>query len=759
MKKLTSLICVLVMLFSCFSMVANAGIGDNEFTEREPNNSMSTADRIYNDYTVWGSAGASDLDYFKFTLSSKAKVNVLCQSTRQAVLMGIWDSSDEIVAAGSSSYSNGYYYDEIYNKTLSAGTYYIIIFQESGYSTSASYLFYFDYETTGTSHTHSYSQKVTAPTCTAQGYTTYTCSCGDSYKSNYTSATGHTAVTATGYAATCVQTGLTDGESCSVCGAVITAQQTIPALGHSWSEWEVVIAPDVGVQGLNRRTCNVCGTVEEAVTDAGFQPGETEHNYVETIVPATTTADGYKNYECQNCGNVYSEPIAMIDTVTLSSTNVVYNGKVRTPGVTVTDANGNTLVKDVDYTVEYAADMKMPGIYEVTVTFMGNYAGTEALSFTIAPKATTGVKASTVTSSAITLTWTKTEGATGYRVYQYSSSSGEYVLKKSVTSTSYKVTGLKGNTSYKFKIRPYTKTADGTVIWGADSSVLTAKTKAANSVNITADSATIYVGGSKTLKATVVPSGTTVTWKSSDTSIAKVSSTGKVTAVKKGTATITAYYKLNGKTYKDTCKITVKNPSITLSKTSATLYTYSTLTLKATTAPSDLTVKWTSSDTKIAKVSSSGKVTPVKAGTAKITASFTYGGKTYKSVCTVTVKKQDPIKIEYVDWEVNSVDGIEPSIKITNNTNKDITRIVITTEYRDRYGDPAYCEVRNSYTRDLVVTSGLKAKSTNTFYWGAAVYNRYVHRIDIEYAVITFSDGTEITQDIYRYWYDSYYYG
>lgn len=37
-------------------------------------------------------------------------------------------------------------------------------------------------------HTHSYSKKVTASTCTAQGYTTYTCSCGESYKDNYTNA-------------------------------------------------------------------------------------------------------------------------------------------------------------------------------------------------------------------------------------------------------------------------------------------------------------------------------------------------------------------------------------------------------------------------------------------------------------------------------------------------------------------------------------------------------------------------------------------
>jgi len=40
-------------------------------------------------------------------------------------------------------------------------------------------------------HTHSYTSKVIAPTCTAPGYTTYTCSCGESYKDNYTDALGH----------------------------------------------------------------------------------------------------------------------------------------------------------------------------------------------------------------------------------------------------------------------------------------------------------------------------------------------------------------------------------------------------------------------------------------------------------------------------------------------------------------------------------------------------------------------------------------
>lgn len=48
-----------------------------------------------------------------------------------------------------------------------------------------------------TEHKHSYSSKTTKATCESKGYTTYTCSCGDSYKSDYTDATGHNYKTTT----------------------------------------------------------------------------------------------------------------------------------------------------------------------------------------------------------------------------------------------------------------------------------------------------------------------------------------------------------------------------------------------------------------------------------------------------------------------------------------------------------------------------------------------------------------------------------
>ena len=80
---------------------------------------------------------------------------------------------------------------------------------------------------------HTYETVVTAPTCTEQGFTTYTCSCGDTYIDDYVDSTGHTDEIIPGYAATCTQTGLTDGVKCSVCGTITTEQKTIPVVSHN----------------------------------------------------------------------------------------------------------------------------------------------------------------------------------------------------------------------------------------------------------------------------------------------------------------------------------------------------------------------------------------------------------------------------------------------------------------------------------------------------------------------------------------------
>ena len=148
---------------------------------------------------------------------------------------------------------------------------------------------------------------------------------------------------------------------------------------------------------------------------------------------------------------------------------------------------------------------------------------------------------------------------------------------------------------------------------------------------------TIAKGKTTTLTPTVYPSALTdksVTWESSNTKVATVTSAGKVKGVKAGTATITCTSNVTG--LSTTCQVTVVG--VSLSKSEAVIEKTKTLTLKATVSPStftDKSVTWESSNTKVATVSSSGKVTGVKAGTATITCTSTATGAS--ATCQVTV--------------------------------------------------------------------------------------------------------------------------
>ena len=162
--------------------------------------------------------------------------------------------------------------------------------------------------------------------------------------------------------------------------------------------------------------------------------------------------------------------------------------------------------------------------------------------------------------------------------------------------------------------------------------------------------ATITKGKTLTLTPTVYPSSLTdksVTWKSSNTAVATVSSDGTVKGVKAGTATITCTSNATG--LSTTCAVTVINGSITLNKSEAALEKGKTVTLKATLTPSDLSdksVTWKSSNTKVATVSSSGKVTAVKTGTATITCTSVALG--LSATCKVTVGKVSLDKTEMI---------------------------------------------------------------------------------------------------------------
>ena len=162
-------------------------------------------------------------------------------------------------------------------------------------------------------------------------------------------------------------------------------------------------------------------------------------------------------------------------------------------------------------------------------------------------------------------------------------------------------------------------------------------------IKLNTTSVTMTAGTNYTLKATISPtnaSSKSVSWSSSNTSVAAMASGGIIVAKKAGTATITAKTS-NGKTA--TCKVTVKAAAavptgVKLNASLLTMTAGTNYTLKATVSPSNAsnkTVYWSSNNSTVAGVLNGGVLVAKKPGTATITAK-TSNGKT--ATCKVTVK-------------------------------------------------------------------------------------------------------------------------
>ena len=153
------------------------------------------------------------------------------------------------------------------------------------------------------SHTHSYKDVVTAPTCTTKGYTTHTCACGDSYVDTYVDALGHAWDNGK------VTKEPTETESgvktftCTRCGE--TKTETIPKLTHEHSYKAVVTAPTCTSKGYTTHTCACGDSYVDAYVDA---LGHAWDNGKVTKEP-TETESGVKTFTCTRCGETKTETI------------------------------------------------------------------------------------------------------------------------------------------------------------------------------------------------------------------------------------------------------------------------------------------------------------------------------------------------------------------------------------------------------------------------------------------------------------------
>ena len=223
--------------------------------------------------------------------------------------------------------------------------------------------------------------------------------------------------------------------------------------------------------------------------------------------------------------------------------------------------------------------------------------------------------------------------------------------------------------------------------FGSIEITVSAATVPVTSVTVAGDAA-MTVDGEQILTAPVAPANATdktVTWKSSDATVATVDANGKVVAKKAGEVTITA----TAGGVSGTLKITVSDKAPTVIPVQSVTVTGkqelvedASTTLTATVAPADATdktVTWKSSDESVATVDKDGVVTAKKAGTVTITA--TAGGVSGTLHITVTAKPVETVPVTSVEVTVEAGTTVSvgktlqatATVKPGNATNKKVT--------------------------------------------------------------------------------------
>ncbi len=437
-------------------------------------------------------------------------------------------------------------------------------------------------------------------TCTEDGYTTYECNvCGSTWKDTLP-AVGHTEVADAAVEATCETAGKTEGSHCTTCGKVLKAQETIPAKDHT-------AVTDAGVGATCEATgktegshCATCGKVlkaqetipakgHTAVTDAG-------------VKATCETAGKTEGSHCATCGKVLKAQ------TTIAATGHIWSAWKTTSEATVFAAakqqRSCTICKKTE---TRTVGKKLTKVLKLNVS---------SISLQIKQK-TTAVKV--------------TEMAKGDSVKSWKSSDTKVVRvagKKNGTCTI-----AAGTTPGTAKITVQLASGKAARI------IVKVQRTAVKTTSITASvkKLTLYTGQTETLNLTVKPltSEEEITFTSSRANVAAVTKKGLVVAKTAGTTRITA------KSGKKSVAITVvvKNAvptAITGIPTAKTLKKGNSFTLKPVLAPKGVTAKitYTTSNKKVAVVSSNGKVTAKGTGTAVITVKT---GKLVKR-CRVTVK-------------------------------------------------------------------------------------------------------------------------
>ncbi|WP_302583152.1 Ig-like domain-containing protein, partial [Anaerostipes caccae] len=341
------------------------------------------------------------------------------------------------------------------------------------------------------------------------------------------------------------------------------------------------------------------------------------------------------------------------------------------------------------------------------------------------------------------LTWEKVPGASRYLVTVFKGD--EEILTDEESSTESldcsKDLSRYGKGGYKAAVQAVSDTGEYSDSDISYSDLLSYHVKA-SSIILSPNAKELIVGETFQLKARALPfdADCGYQWTSSDISVAEVNSEGEITALSPGQTVVTAEAN-DGSKVSASCQITVKpKPAekIVLSQTEKTLYAGESFTLGAEVQPQDATnktVKWSSSDPKVAAVNSTGKVTALSQGQAEVTAEANDGSKV-KASCQITVKVRlvekvvlsEAVKEVYagesfaLGAEVQPQDATDktvkwsssdPKVAAVNRTGKVTAlsqgRAVVTAKANDGSGIKASCNIIvsvRSYSIEYVLNGG-----------------------------------------------------
>ncbi|MBQ4119108.1 MAG: leucine-rich repeat protein [Clostridia bacterium] len=298
--------------------------------------------------------------------------------------------------------------------------------------------------------------------------------------------------------ATCTSTG-TKNYKCTLCKATIKTETIAKLTTHTYSnncDKSCNVCGKTRTVGAHKysnscdTTCNYCNakrTIKHTYSNSCDTSCNVckatriiTHSYKTTTTKATISKNGSIVKKCTVCSKVASNTtIKYAKTFKLSTTTYTYNGKVKTPSVTVKDSAGKSLKKNTDYTVSYASGRKNVGTYKVTIKMKGKYSGTKTLTFKINPAKIT-VSKLTAGKKRITVAITKKSiQVTGYQI-QYSTSK-KFTNAKTKTISSYKTTkhtlkSLSAKKTYYVRVRTY-KTVGKTKYYSGWSTYKKVKTK------------------------------------------------------------------------------------------------------------------------------------------------------------------------------------------------------------------------------------------------------------------------------------------